>query len=568
MKSPSTKLAGRREKGSSDRSKEVPSKPPDGWTRCHAFVERKHRFCRQAVTNPSEKLGGPRYCGNHSHFYKNPPKRKRVPCPIDGSHSIYEDDVAKHVKICPRVKQRRMQEQQPYYRHNINTGGCGGITEDAETVQVSVERAKRLALRILQAYQRVFSPSKIATSQSLTFEQIQSAIPLLDLSKPELEAGLPESVEYHRFRSGGPRHLIQQASLIGHLRRVGALPSLDKDSKKAPLRKFGKTCLLEMGAGRGMFGLLAAGAAAGAAEALQASPNLHLVLVERAGTRFKADSVLRLAKGPSADKSLNYLRLHQLPWTRIQCDLAHVHMPTVLADLQPRMETGTESDSCAVTCPQEGRHTSMTKGGNSQKHGLVVIAKHLCGAGTDLALRSLRDVSPQVDACVMATCCHGVCTWDDYVGRDHICHLIQEDDDSISFGRAEFELMRRWTSGTVAVDCSCPKDGEAEPSHQNASGTSPTAGNEDLDMEHSMGKADDFKDTCSASSIVQALGLSCGVQGLGRACQRLLDFGRCEYLQKKIFAQESVVELCHYVPMDVTPQNALIIVHRKVAGEA
>jgi hypothetical protein len=95
--------------------------------------------------------------------------------------------------------------------------------------------------------------------------------------------------------------------------------------------------------------------------------------------------------------------------------------------------------------------------------------------------------------------------------------------------------------------------------------------------------------------------LPCGVQGLGRACQRLIDYGRCEYLNHVIFSKDSgppekdhnqidyddnnnndndnddvnntrnskrdhntnPARLCVYVPPDVTPQNAILIARRR-----
>ena len=46
------------------------------------------------------------------------------------------------------------------------------------------------------------------------------------------------------------------------------------------------------------------------------------------------------------------------------------------------------------------------------------VAKHLCGAATDLALRALvRD--PRTRHIAIATCCHHRCDWDLYVGRPY-----------------------------------------------------------------------------------------------------------------------------------------------------
>ena len=149
---------------------------------------------------------------------------------------------------------------------------------------------------------------EIATSVTvLTQEEIESALPLHDYSARELELGLAEAMESYHIRSGGPKHLHQQASLVGHLRRLGALPprGTGKDnnnkqeetvaemaatqrpsSTKKP-RTSSPHTFFEMGAGRGMLGLVAAGVSA-----VTTQPT-HLVLVERSGSRSKADTVLR-----------------------------------------------------------------------------------------------------------------------------------------------------------------------------------------------------------------------------------------------------------------------------------
>jgi len=83
----------------------------------------KHRFCRQ------ERRDGSVYCGNHQHLpvglETNPMhfKRKRIRCPIDPSHYIFEDNVEKHCTRCPLAKKRKKQAEQPYYHENLNAGG-------------------------------------------------------------------------------------------------------------------------------------------------------------------------------------------------------------------------------------------------------------------------------------------------------------------------------------------------------------------------------------------------------------------------------------------------------------
>ena len=71
----------------------------------------------------------------------------------------------------------------------------------------------------------------------------------------------------------------------------------------------------------------------------------------------------------------------------------------------------------------------------------------------------------------------------------------------------------------------------------------------------------------NAFAVSEQLGLSCAGSGLGRAIQRILDFGRCDYLRHHLCAADAAgprygVSLIHYVHCDVTPQNALILASR------
>jgi tRNA:m4X modification enzyme len=648
----------------------LPPPVPDGWERCHAYMDRKKRFCRQEVVpitldaNTNKKSAGPRYCGNHQHLVPvscgsssttsnsitnnndsnaNSKKRKRsrirIPCPIDPSHSIFEDAVQKHIPICPLTVKRKKQTEQDFYQRNINIGGygsgCGGSgsagagqqsseqqPSQSRTPTERLEWAKRVALTVLHVHQNILSsptttsteksssttppPTTLAALTEVTEDSIHQQVPLQDLSAPEFQAGLREAVASYRIKSGGKRHLRQQASLIGHLRRIGmlgriiriCLPILqDPQQPEQPPRTF-----LEVGAGRGMMGLVAAGVEVATVAASQtatyvrtlkaqvAAPPTRLILVERAGSRGKADTVLRQASTNAAKAAASallpsrhqhmmrwplpaYMKLETLEWTRIQCDLAHVDTRAILMDkqqqqvqqqTQPKQETNATRAALSITTAPLPTPTVSTE----EKRQLVVIAKHLCGAGTDLALKSLEPIKDQVSACVMATCCHGACTWDDYVGRDYLCQAMKQGQGDLSlsvegFGWAEFELLRRWSAGTVMTPKSDDEttntasgDKEEEDEHKIATG----------DMKSSDDCTFDAFDGVGVVDVVEALQLKCNVQGLGRACQRLIDYGRREYLRKVLFAdtpdQPGSAELLYYVPADVTPQNAALVAHR------
>ncbi|KAG7364001.1 methyltransferase [Nitzschia inconspicua] len=570
---------------SGDATASAPPPLPKGWDRCHVWMERKRRYCRQLPFAKGEKL-----CGNHRHLIlsssssslelkpdsetsqaaTSSSQRKRIPCPIDPSHWIFEDKAAKHIEKCPTNKKRKRQQEEPYFQENINCGGFGslGYVDDrklindttpsccrqraivpsslssskcnADLATETVEWANALARRVLEVHQSIFRPQDSSCSsmrdiKNLTAAEIHDALPFCDLSRPELDSGIAQAFESHHIKSGGARHVPQIASLLGHLRAMNVLPSRTirdndqssraKSSNKRPL------VLVEMGAGRGMFGLAAASVANASNDG-----KVNLIMVERTGSRSKADTAFR---NIPKDADISYMKVDGVQWSRCSCDLAHVNLPLVLQR-------------------EEFRDAKI-----------VVIAKHLCGAGTDLALKSLSSIQTKIDACIFATCCHGVCDWNQYVGRDYLRTAVENTRDVISepdhpsqcsekfsFGSAEFDLLRRWCAA-----CSPGIDVEKQTREWRASDSAPSL---DDVSDHPIGIPDnssctDNHNVTSVSSVVKSLNLTCGMQGLGRACQRLIDFGRLEYLRHHIFPDTpSTVNLSHYIAPDVSPQNAIL----------
>uniref|UniRef100_A0A8C5UGP5 tRNA:m(4)X modification enzyme TRM13 n=1 Tax=Malurus cyaneus samueli TaxID=2593467 RepID=A0A8C5UGP5_9PASS len=79
--------------------------------RCAHFVLRKRRFCRM-IPAP-----GRRFCGEHGHEEEQN-DRKRIPCPLDPKHTVYEDQLQKHLKKC----NSREKPKPVYFVQDINAG--------------------------------------------------------------------------------------------------------------------------------------------------------------------------------------------------------------------------------------------------------------------------------------------------------------------------------------------------------------------------------------------------------------------------------------------------------------
>ena len=538
---------------------------PKGWDRCHAYNEKKRRFCRQTIRPLSSNNNNTAiYCGNHFHLYetqsgcivindeeqKKKIKRKRIPCPLDPSHWIYQSNLQKHLLICPKRTQQTMEQKQPYYRHNINKGGYPNHNNTDKQQQVkqilSREKAKELALKILQLYNDLFQSNnsnndckkeKCSNESSLLFEEYYQRIPTHDYYQQESKLGLnTKLLESYRIKSGGPKHLHQIGSMVGHVRSTITLPT-SKGDETPP-----NTIILEMGAGRGMTGLITAGVTAATTTTKTKVP---FVMIERAGSRSKADTTIRRNNTKNTNSKSNndsYMKFENVEMTRIKCDLAHVHVPTVM---DPILKQYSESSS-------------------PDHRPIVVVAKHLCGVGTDFALKSIAPYKQNIRGCIFATCCHGVCNWTDYVGKQYLQTIFQQkfQDDTL-FGPNEFHLMKKWTSASVL---SIPNkvdetNSQTKTNHEvmeQENHNHHSTNNDNDDDATTTTTTTGLENTNTITSIVEELQLKCGVQGLGRACQRLIDYGRLEYIKHQLFPTSTDAQLCHYVDSDITPQNALL----------
>jgi tRNA:m4X modification enzyme len=106
--------------------------------------------------------------------------------------------------------------------------------------------------------------------------------------------------------------------------------------------------------------------------------------------------------------------------------------------------------------------------------------------------------------------------------------------------------LRKWACGTVTGSGSA------------ASSASKGNGHYSNDA---VARDEEGKET-SLSKILKSNNYKCSSKGMGRACQRLIDYGRCEYMKESIFQNEQAnVGISHYVDDSVSPQNAMLYAH-------
>ncbi|CAI5742265.1 unnamed protein product [Hyaloperonospora brassicae] len=414
--------------GHRKRRKQVKTTAADGgqWDRCMFRVVRKNRYCN--IARVPDSL----FCGNHlpdtdavvskrSRKFKAS-SRRRVACPVDASHTVYEYDLAKHVLICNRVKDADVMRQLPYYSHNINSGahcvrededgrtsldGTQGLDADARMKQESGHSApsvqkqqsiidKLLAVDFADLQKRIEAAYEVCVGE-LALEKLHHVC-CDRLLKEKKEAGASQSVL---------RHIKQQASIIGHMEQVKLL----EDPNAA---------FVELGAGRGMLSLALA----------QMFPGSLYVLIDRAHTRGKAD---RFIGGD--DK---------------------------------REEAATER-STTLRAKIDIRHLNFAGMPEVRDKPVVCMSKHLCGVATDLSLRAiaqtiavpdstqvlasestLATISSSFQGLAIALCCHHVCAWQDYVNPAFF--------EAQGFTAEEFGLLASMTSW---MTCGMGLEGDA-----------------------------------------------------------------------------------------------------------
>ncbi|XP_072610617.1 tRNA:m(4)X modification enzyme TRM13 homolog isoform X2 [Vulpes vulpes] len=131
--------------------------PAEG--RCSYYVEKKKRFCRMVVA------AGRRFCGEHAGAAEEENARKRILCPLDPKHTVYEDQLAKHLKKC----NSREKPKPDFFIQDINAG----LNDETEI------------------------PEQLVPISSLSEEQLESLIKKLRKASEGLNSTLKDQIMSH-----------------------------------------------------------------------------------------------------------------------------------------------------------------------------------------------------------------------------------------------------------------------------------------------------------------------------------------------------------------------------------
>ena len=234
---------------------------------------------------------------------------------------------------------------------------------------------------------------------SITGAQVQHLIQKLDVINQFLPSTLPliqlaseEDYTLGEVKGGGGKHVLQECSIIGHLRQIGAFDT--DDASKQPL------IAVELGAGTGRL-----------SERLQQVSNEEMthILVDRqefASSQCRDGKMRRRANDASSI-------------CRVVADIATF-------DLEKY-------------CREQNR--------------CLCLSKHLCGPACDLTIAALERIMPsQRPPFAIATCCHYLCTFDVFAGKQYWLNLgLTEDDFEVAVAVSQWYSLKKKVDVNVSV---------------------------------------------------------------------------------------------------------------------
>jgi tRNA:m4X modification enzyme len=455
------------------------------WTQCCFLIPHKQRLCNMSRSPDS------RYCGNHMYLTEEAQVKavgettattlldERVACPLDPTHTVFVRNLDAHVKKCNAKKYQDELHALPYYKDNCNGGE---IVDDCHK-QKHVD-LEQLVSKVHKVFENVELHPLFDIEQSELYDQIDNAI------------RVTLGGEQTSFKQ--TRHTDQDIAIVHQLIKHQLLTPTNflrgqpnAEEQQSASSATNRDLFLEFGAGKGLLGL-----------AVHVSdPQAYLVFIERSSNRKKVDKTLN-------DRNF---RLFE----RVRMDIRHCYVPCLPCVQSPVSKT----DSKRAT----------------------IIAKHLCGLASDLAIRSLSHYKsdlPRKRGVGIATCCHHACSFQDYVGKD----WLTEQQITIE----EFNILKHW-SAWATVDRTADY---RKPKVEVDSG-----GNKDI----SNGM--DFMDTEHAVPMV---GESMRPKGIthedmlvvGRKVKRIFDFGRIKYLREVL---KMDARLVHYCDSKLSPECVMIV---------
>nr|XP_051177221.1 tRNA:m(4)X modification enzyme TRM13 isoform X1 [Lolium perenne] len=313
-----------------------PPAPPPG--RCHFWLPSKRRHCANSPLRSTQ------YCGNHPPESSSSSSRRRVPCPVDPSHTVFEDNLEAHVGKCPFRKHANALAAQPYYSKAINSGGGGAALTSA---------AKRAAVHKLSEQEFRGLVAKIRSAHASAAVQMRDSHVAPVACDKWMKGQVDRTVPYQE------KHVVQQVSIVGNMEAFGLLPRGGAGDAAAE----NALAVVEFGAGRGYLTQMLA----------DCYGIKNIFLVERRSYKLKADRSLRQNEGVTLER------------LRIDIEDLNLHGVQTLIGSQylaiGKHLCGPATDMTMMCCLHEQHNYTEEKGHDKcrlQGLALATCCHHLC----------------------------------------------------------------------------------------------------------------------------------------------------------------------------------------------
>jgi len=273
----------------------------DDFKRCGFYVQRKRRHCRMIPAKgniycaehlchqQNSAIGSLNNCGQGTQDAIHSSGKKRVPCPLDPKHTVFESRLQKHLEKC----NSRHKQQQEYFEENINSGhgSCESLHfERVPLAQVPNEEI----LQLIEKVDIFHSKANLNIRECYGMHEV-----------------LQEELRSEEYGESKRKHLLQQASLIKILEQ-------NKVFK-------GNIAFVELGAGKGKLSHWLQ-------RAVGNIDNVDFFLVDRQNHRNKFDCYHKGAdQGPS--------------FQRLYIDIQHLNLDKV-SDLAGKNIVGIGKHLC------------------------------------------------------------------------------------------------------------------------------------------------------------------------------------------------------------------------------
>ncbi|KAI4986348.1 hypothetical protein ZWY2020_018978 [Hordeum vulgare] len=303
------------------------------------------------------------YCRNHSPASSSD-SRRRVPCPVDPSHTVFEENLEAHVGKCPSgSRPTRSPHSRTTQGHQLRRGEAGGAAVTSATKRASVHKLSEEEFWGLVV--------KIRSAHTAAAVEMRESYIAPDACDKWMKGQVDRKVPYQE------KHVVQQVSIVGNMETFGLLPRGGAEDATEEIAVKNPPAAVEFGAGRGYLTQMLA----------DCYGIKNIFLVERRAYKLKADLSLRQNEG---------VKLERL---RIDIEDLNLHGVQALNGGQylaiGKHLCGPATDMTIMCCLHEQHNHTEEKG--HDKHHLRGLA--------------------------LATCCHHLCQWKHYANKSFLSGL-------------------------------------------------------------------------------------------------------------------------------------------------